>query len=58
MSNVLQNPAVQYGLPITNALVVAAVALFLLDGLVRNVALAVAALEVVVVPQVLRRAAG
>ncbi|MEZ3145649.1 hypothetical protein [Halobaculum sp. MBLA0143] len=57
MSSLFQNPAVRYGVPITNALVVAAVAVVFLDGLARNVAFAIAVVEAVVVPQVLARAA-
>jgi len=57
MSSILQNPVVHYGLPAINAVVIALIAFVLLDGTVRLAALGVAAVEVLVVPQVLKRAA-
>jgi hypothetical protein len=54
--SILQNPAVHYGVPLVNAAIVAAIALTLLDGTARWVALGIAALELVVAPQILRRA--
>jgi hypothetical protein len=56
MASVLENPIVHYGVPIFNAAIIAAIALTLLDGTVRWVALGIAALEVVVAPQILKRA--
>jgi len=57
MPSILQNPVVHYGLPAINAVVIAFIAFVLLDGTVRLAALGVAAVEVLVVPQVLKRAA-
>jgi hypothetical protein len=57
MPSILQNPVVHYGLPAINAVVIALIAFVLLDGTVRLAALGVAAVEVLVVPQVLKRAA-
>ncbi|AUG47968.1 hypothetical protein BVU17_10720 [Haloarcula taiwanensis] len=57
MPSPFENPIVRYGLPLVSATIVAAVALFLLEGTIRYVALGIAALEVVVVPQILKQAA-
>lgn len=56
MTSILQKPAVHYGVPLFNAAIIAAIALTLLDGTVRWVALGIAILEVVVAPQILKRA--
>jgi hypothetical protein len=56
VTSILQNPAVHYGVPLFNAAIIAAIALTLLDGTVRWVALGIAILEVVVAPQILKRA--
>lgn len=56
MPSPFENPAVRYGLSIINAAMVAAVALLLLDGTIRLIALGIAVLEVVVTPQILKRA--
>lgn len=56
MASVLENPVVHYGVPIVNAAIIVAIALTLLDGTVRWVALGIAAVEVVVTPQILKRA--
>lgn len=51
-------PLVYYGIPLVQAVVVAAIALTLLDGTIRLVALGIAGLAVVVAPQILKRALG
>ena len=56
MPSILQNPVVHYGLPAINAVVIALIAFVLLDETVRLAALGVA-VELLVVPQVLKRAA-
>ncbi|MFB6298158.1 MAG: hypothetical protein ABEH56_06530 [Salinirussus sp.] len=55
--NPLANPIVRHGIGVTGAAVVAAVALLYLDGTVRLAALAIAALDLIVTPQILKRAA-
>jgi len=57
MPSIFENPLAQYGLPAVNALIITAVAFAFLDGIVRWVALGIAALEILVVPQILKRAA-
>jgi hypothetical protein len=57
MPSIFQNPIVRFGLPAVNAAIIAVIAFVLLEGTVRWVALGIAVLEVVVVPQVLKRAA-
>lgn len=56
MPSIFQNPIVRYGLPAVNAAIIAVIAFVLLEGTVRWVALGIAVLEVLVVPQVLKRA--
>jgi hypothetical protein len=55
--NPLTNPILRYAIGATGAIAVAAIASLLLDGTVQLVAYAVAALDLVVTPQVLKRAA-
>jgi len=57
MPSILENPLVRYGLPAVNAIIIAAIAFVFLDGTMRWAALGIAALEVTVVPQILKRAA-
>ncbi|KZX49353.1 hypothetical protein [Haloarcula sp. K1] len=57
MPSPFENPALRYGIPLVSATVVAAVAFLLLEGTIRYVALGIAALEVVVAPQILKQAA-
>lgn len=57
MASPFESPAIRYGTSIVNAAIIAGIALFLLDGTVRWVALAVAAFELVLTPQILKRAA-
>jgi hypothetical protein len=53
----LSNPLFHYGMPAMSAAIVLAVGfLFFEPGLVRNVVLLIAALELVVAPQLLKRA--
>ena len=56
MSSVLQNPLVHYGMPAMSAGVVVVVALTLLDGTMQLAALGIASIEVLVTPQILKRA--
>jgi len=56
MSSVLQNPLVHYGIPVMNAGIVVVVALTLLDGTMQLAALGIAAVEILVTPQILKRA--
>jgi hypothetical protein len=56
MSSIFDSPVVRYGLSLVNAAIVAAIALTLLEGTIRWVALGIAALEVVVTPQILKHA--
>ncbi|WP_436910774.1 hypothetical protein [Halosimplex marinum] len=55
--NPLANPAVRYGIGASGALVIAAVAYTLLDGTAQMAAYAVAVLDLIVTPQILKRAA-
>ncbi|WP_336358295.1 hypothetical protein [Haloarcula sp. CGMCC 1.6347] len=57
MPSPFENPVVRYGIPLVSATVVAAVAFLFLEGTIRYVALGIAALEVVVTPQILKQAA-
>ncbi|EMA17119.1 hypothetical protein [Haloarcula amylolytica] len=57
MPSPFENPVVRYGIPLVSAAVVAAVAFLFLEGTIRYVALGIAALEVVVTPQILKQAA-
>lgn len=56
MPSIFDSPVVRYGLSLVNAAIVAAIALTLLEGTIRWVALGIAALEVVVTPQILKHA--
>jgi hypothetical protein len=53
----LANPVVRYAVGATGAIAVAAVAYLFLDGTVQLVAYAIAALDLLVTPQILKRAA-
>ena len=57
MPSPFENTALRYGIPLVSATVVAAVAFLFLEGTIRYVALGIAALEVVVAPQILKQAA-
>jgi hypothetical protein len=56
MSSILQNPVVHYGMPVMSAGIVVLVALTLLDGTMQLAALGIAAVEILVTPQILKRA--
>ncbi|MWG35553.1 hypothetical protein [Halomarina oriensis] len=56
MSNPLQKPVVHYGMGLLSAAVLLFVAFQFLDGTARYVVVVMAALEVTVVPQILKRA--
>jgi hypothetical protein len=55
--NPLANPAVRYGIGAAGALAVAVVGYLFLDGTVQLAAYAVAVLDLIVTPQILKRAA-
>ena len=57
MSSPLRNPAIRYGIALTNAAVLAAVGYLLLDGTLRWIVFGIALLDLVLVPQVLKRVA-
>ncbi|UWG47563.1 putative membrane protein [Halanaeroarchaeum sp. HSR-CO] len=56
MPSIFDSPAVRYGISLVNAGVIAAIAIVLLTGTIRWVALGIAALEVIVTPQILKHA--
>ena len=56
MSSVLQNPLVHYGMPLLSASVIVLVAFAFLDGTMQLVAFGMAALEILVAPQIIQRA--
>lgn len=57
MGSPFENPLLRYGVGVGGAAVIAFVALFLLEGTARWVALGIAVLDAVVTPMVLKRAA-
>ena len=57
-SNPLSNPILRHAVGATGAIVVAAIAYLLLDGTVQLVAYGIAVLDLLVTPQILKRAAG
>ena len=54
---VLHNPAIRWGMGISGGLVVAAVGFLFLSGTAQLVAYGVALLDILVTPQILKRAA-
>ncbi|MFC4447696.1 hypothetical protein [Halorussus aquaticus] len=56
MDSPFENPAVRYGMGLSSAAVLVFVALSFLDGITRWFVLGMAVLEVVLVPQLLKRA--
>jgi hypothetical protein len=56
MSTPLHNPLVRHGVGVVSAAVVVAIAFTVLEGTARYVALAIAAFELVVTPQILKYA--
>ncbi|WP_167539346.1 hypothetical protein [Halorubrum coriense] len=57
MPSVLERPAFHYGIPVIQAVIVAVIGFTVFDGVARLFALALAAIALIVVPQVLKRAA-
>ena len=57
MPSILEQPVFHYGIPLINAVIVAVVGFVVFSGLARLLALAIAVVEVIVVPQILKRAA-
>lgn len=57
MPSILERPALHYGIPVVQAVIVAVVGFTVFSGIARLFALALAAIGVVVIPQVLKRAA-
>jgi len=57
MSSPLDIPLVRYGFGLSSAVVLTIIALLFLDGMMRWLVLGIAALEVVVTPQILKLAA-
>jgi hypothetical protein len=57
MPSILERPAFHYGIPLVNAVIVAVIGFTVFSGLARLFVLALAVIEVVVVPQILKRAA-
>ncbi|WP_251342358.1 hypothetical protein [Haloplanus halophilus] len=55
--NPLANPVLRYAVGASGAIAVAAIAYLFLDGTVQLVAYAIAVLDVLVTPQILKRAA-
>jgi len=56
MPSIVDSPAIRYGISLVNAAVIAIIAVALLDGTIRWIALGIAALEVIVTPQILKHA--
>jgi len=57
MPSILERPVFHYGIPFINAVIVAVIGFTVFSGVARLFALALAGIEVVVVPQILKRAA-
>ncbi|SDY89107.1 hypothetical protein [Halopenitus persicus] len=56
MPSIFASPAIRYGISFVNAAVIAIIAFTFLEGTIRWVALGIAALEVIVTPQILKQA--
>jgi hypothetical protein len=56
MPSIFDSPAIRYDISFVNAAVIALIAFAFLEGTIRWVALGIAALEVVVTPQILKHA--
>ena len=54
MPSIFDNPDIRYGISFVNAAVIALIAFAFLEGTIRWVALGIAALEVIVTPQILK----
>lgn len=57
MPSILERPVFHYGIPLINAVIVAVIGVTVFSGFARLFTLALAAIEVLVVPQILKRAA-
>lgn len=57
MPSILEQPVFHYGIPLINAVIVAVIGFIVFSGLARLFIFAVAVIEAVVVPQILKRAA-
>jgi len=57
MSSMLEQPVFRYGVPFINAVIIAAIGFTVFSGVARLFALVLAGMEIVVVPQILKRAA-
>lgn len=57
MPSILERPVLHYGIPFINAVIVAVIGFVVFSGVARLLAFAIAIIEVVVVPQILKRAA-
>jgi hypothetical protein len=56
MPSIFDSPVIRYGISLVNAAVVALIAFAFLEGTIRWAALGIAALEVIVTPQILKHA--
>lgn len=57
MSSLLEKPIIRYGYPLVTAAIIVLIAFTLLDGTIKWVALGIAVLEIIITPQLLKRAA-
>lgn len=57
MPSVFERPVFHYGIPVIQAVIVAVIGFTVFSGVARLFALALAAIGVIVVPQILKRAA-
>ena len=57
MSSMLEQPVFHYGVPFINAVIIAVIGFTVFSGVARLFALVLAGMEIVVVPQILKRAA-
>ncbi len=56
MPSIFSSPVMRYGISLVNAAIIAVIAVTLLEGTIRWVALGIAVLEVIVTPQILKHA--
>ncbi|MFC5278428.1 hypothetical protein ACFPM1_06605 [Halorubrum rubrum] len=56
MPSIFDSPTIRYGISFVNAAVIALIAFAFLEGTIRWVALGIAAIEVIVTPQILKHA--
>lgn len=57
MPSILERPVFHYGIPLVNAVIVAVIGFTVFSGVARLFVLAIAVIEAVVAPQILKRAA-